>query len=71
LGISISKRVEPSSVRRNRVKRLIREQFRAKSRQGQGCDLVVRMRKQPGQNDLARFIADLNLAIEKALTIKA
>ncbi|MBT8421195.1 MAG: ribonuclease P protein component [Gammaproteobacteria bacterium] len=41
LGLAISKRWLPRAVSRNRIKRLIRESFRAHRRQLQGMDVVV------------------------------
>lgn len=45
LGVSISKRIIPSSVRRNSTKRLIRECFRLHARQWPAYDVVVKLLK--------------------------
>lgn len=53
LGIVVSKRLVPKAVRRNRVKRLIRECFRTINREGIGKDVVVRLRSGLEKNDEA------------------
>ncbi len=45
LGMSVSKRLLPSAVRRNSVKRLIRECFRRHAKCGTALDVVIRLRK--------------------------
>jgi ribonuclease P protein component len=41
LGLAVSKRVDKRAVGRNRIKRMIRESFRAHQQQLKGLDLVV------------------------------
>ncbi|MEW6668263.1 MAG: ribonuclease P protein component [Thermodesulfobacteriota bacterium] len=60
LGITVSKRVG-NSVRRNRVKRLIREYFRLhKAFLPQGCDLVIVARKNADGLDFWKMKAELD-----------
>jgi len=69
LGITVSKRLAPTAVSRNRIKRLIREQFRAISRLGSNRDVVVRLRKQPGKAELAMAGKVLKEALRKILAV--
>jgi ribonuclease P protein component len=63
LGITVSKRVG-NSVRRNRVKRLIREFFRLhKASFPQGCDIVIVARKDADGLDFWKMKAELGEAI--------
>ena len=41
LGITVSRRVSPKAVIRNRVKRVVRESFRMQQEQLKGLDVVV------------------------------
>ena len=45
LGITISKRIVPSAVNRNKIKRMIRECFRLRVKQPDCKDVVIRLRK--------------------------
>lgn len=51
LGIGLTRRVAPSSVLRNRVKRVLRELFRRHGVKAAGVDLVLMLRERivPGQ----------------------
>ncbi|HLP98158.1 MAG TPA: ribonuclease P protein component [Sideroxyarcus sp.] len=49
LGVSVGKRVVPTAVGRNRIKRLIREKFRLVARNGLARDIVVRLRRLPSE----------------------
>lgn len=49
LGIIASKRVASKAVDRNRAKRLVREVFRKLRHRLRGVDLVVELRRCPGQ----------------------
>ncbi len=51
LGISVGKRLIPTAVRRNSIKRMIRECFRHYARQGAGNDVVVRLRRPLAMHD--------------------
>lgn len=64
LGMAISRKVAPAAVTRNRVKRLVRESFRAHKDRLGGLDLVV-----IGRGGLARSSdADLRRSLEKHWT---
>ena len=45
LGIALTRRNVPSSVQRNRLKRLVREAFRTHPVKGAGLDLIVMLRE--------------------------
>jgi len=67
LGISVSKRIVPSSVNRNRIKRLIRESFRVRENTGVARDIVVRLRKPLGKQDTTQARTVLAEMLSKAL----
>jgi ribonuclease P protein component len=69
LGVTVSKRVVPTAVGRNRIKRLIREQFRAISRHGLSRDIVVRLRKQPGRTERLEAGKVLTDAFKRILAV--
>lgn len=71
MGVSVSKRVVPTATGRNRIKRLIREQFRVVARQGAARDVVVRLRKQPDQAERKEAGRVLNDALKKILAVNA
>jgi ribonuclease P protein component len=51
LGVIVGKRVAKLAVTRNRIKRVVRESFRANQAQLQGFDIVVIARQQCGSLD--------------------
>ena len=55
LGLAVPKRHIHSSVKRNRIKRIIRESFRIKQKQFNGFDLVVLIRGPIKNLTKARF----------------
>jgi ribonuclease P protein component len=59
LGVSVSKRIVPSAVKRNSIKRLIRESFRLRTKSEVGRDIVIRLRKPLSKQD--RVLARANL----------
>lgn len=63
LGMIIAKRILARSVDRNRVKRCIRESFRAARAELPGCDFVVRLLNKPVPGDEAR---DLTRTFKRA-----
>lgn len=70
LGVSVSKRIIPSSVKRNGIKRLVRECFRRQDRQGAECDVVVRLRKPLDKQDKATAQAVLSDMLRSTLAAK-
>jgi ribonuclease P protein component len=72
LGITVSKRVG-NSVRRNRVKRLVREFFRLhKDSFPQGCDIVIAARKDADGLDFWKMKAELGEPIlDKSYRLRA
>ncbi|MFA6120545.1 MAG: ribonuclease P protein component [Sideroxydans sp.] len=68
LGVSVSKRIIPSAVQRNRIKRLIRESFRLRSKSEVARDIVIRLRKPLGKQDRVLARAVLVEMLSKALT---
>jgi ribonuclease P protein component len=56
LGLVVGKKVERRAVGRNRIKRLVREMFRADAASLAGLDIVVRARRSvaPGERAAAR-----------------
>ncbi len=70
LGVSVSKRIIPSAVGRNNIKRLIRECFRHHARQGAANDVVVRLRRPLTQQDRAAARSLLSEMLQFALVVK-
>ena len=59
LGIALTRRLIPSSVERNRVRRIVREVFRRHAVKGAGVDCVVAMRAALPAGDGARLAREL------------
>ncbi len=70
LGVSVSKRVIPTAVQRNSIKRMVRECFRQQDRQGVMRDVVIRLRKPLGKQDRATAQAALFETLSLALAAK-
>lgn len=70
LGITISKRVVPGAVKRNSIKRLIRECFRQNLNNDVSRDVVIRVRKpfEVSEKSSARIL--LSAMLDKALKPK-
>jgi len=68
LGVSVSKRIIPSAVQRNSIKRLIRDSFRLRSKSEVARDIVIRLRKPLGKQDRVLARAVLVEMLSKALT---
>jgi ribonuclease P protein component len=69
IGIIASRRVAPRAVDRNRMKRMVREVFRALARRPAGVDIVVELRRCPERGarraaraELARLLGELAAA---------
>lgn len=70
IGITVSKRVAPSAVLRNRIKRQIRETFRLFGDARVDRDIVVRLRKVPELSDKKLANTALIESIKRALQRK-
>ena len=66
LGLIVGKRLIPLAVSRNRVKRLIREGFRAHREQLPMADIIVRVVKKPNQEVSAGDVAALFGKMQRA-----
>jgi ribonuclease P protein component len=58
LGLIIAGKIERLAVNRNRVKRVLREAFRARQRDLAGLDLVVRLRCRVSHNNSSRIAGE-------------
>lgn len=65
LGLVVGKKLLKRSVDRNRIKRIIREQFRLLRPDLPVCDLVVRLAVKPGQIDNKLVVADFLALLNK------
>lgn len=70
LGLIVAGKVVRHAVERNRVKRLLREVFRARQRDLAGLDLVVRLRKRPTVGTLAATTGSQLVAEAETLMIQ-
>lgn len=61
LGLVIAGKIERLAVGRNRVKRLLRETFRARQQDLNGLDLVVRLRRPLAENASPRLLAEAEM----------
>jgi ribonuclease P protein component len=67
LGIALTRRVAPSSVQRNRIKRAVRELFRRHPTKGAGLDLVVALRERLDRERMPEFVAEVQTLLDRAL----
>jgi ribonuclease P protein component len=58
LGLIVASRVERRAVRRNYVKRLVREVFRGRQAELAGLDLVVQLRSSGGGRAAGRLLLE-------------
>lgn len=60
LGVTVSKRIIPTAVGRNRIKRMVRERFRNVAHQGLARDIVIRLRRRlsKAEQPAARKVLD-------------
>jgi len=65
IGIIASRRVAPRAVDRNRMKRMVREAFRAMARRPAGVDLVVELRRYPARASRGTARAELARLLEE------
>ena len=70
LGLIVAGKVVRRAVGRNRVKRLLREVFRARQQDLAGLDLVVRLRRAPDAGALAETAASHMVAEAETLMIQ-
>ena len=64
LGIALTRRHVPSSVHRNRLKRLVREAFRIHPVKGAGFDLVVMLRERYEPRTEAEVIVEIRALMD-------
>ncbi len=60
LGLAIARKAVPTAVHRNRIKRLVRESFRAALAQLPSVDVVVMARQGAGEHSNARLRQSLS-----------
>jgi ribonuclease P protein component len=65
LGIIASKRIAPRAVDRNRAKRVVREAFRILRHGLGGRDIVVQLRRRPGEGFSASAAAEIVKLLEE------
>jgi len=69
LGITVSKRLIPGAVDRNKIKRMVRENFRSFTRKGIEADVVIRLRLALKKKDFplakAQLVHALNAVVDK------
>jgi ribonuclease P protein component len=60
LGVTVSKRIVPTAVGRNRIKRMVRERFRNVAHRGLARDIVIRLRRRlsKAEQPAARKVLD-------------
>jgi ribonuclease P protein component len=64
-GVAVTRRIVPSAVARNRLKRLAREAFRRHTARAAGLDLVLTLRVRVEAEDA--FVAELGSLLERAV----
>ena len=64
-GVSVSKRICPSAVSRNYVKRLLRDWYRAHIAQLQRYDIVIRVRRSHDRRDFAAARHELDKLLSR------
>ncbi|MBM4181591.1 MAG: ribonuclease P protein component [Betaproteobacteria bacterium] len=67
LGLIIPKRIIADAVRRNRVKRLLREGFRLRQHELHGLDIVARMKAEMTETDLLDTFGSAMLLCESCV----
>ncbi|WP_300087980.1 ribonuclease P protein component [uncultured Nitrosomonas sp.] len=66
IGLIVAKRIERKAVKRNRIKRLIREAFRRHRQVLRGLDCVVQLRHSVGLLDSPRIYREAVMLFNKA-----
>ena len=65
LGIALTRRLVPTSLERNRVKRIVREAFRRHALKRSGYDCVVTLRGKLAAGDLAPLRAEVRSLFDR------
>ena len=65
LGLVVGKKLLKRAVDRNRVKRIIREQFRQRRESLPACDLIVRLAAKPVPLDARLLVEDFLVLLDK------
>lgn len=65
LGLVVGKKLLKAAVRRNLVKRVIREQFRQQRARLPAIDIIVRLMAKPGWIDRRAMAAEVTLLFDK------
>ncbi|RIX48315.1 MAG: ribonuclease P protein component [Rhodocyclales bacterium GT-UBC] len=65
LGLVVGKKLLKRAVDRNKVKRIIREQFRCQRENLPACDLVVRLAVKPKPLDNKLLVSDFLVLLDK------
>ena len=71
LGLVVGKKLLKRSVDRNRLKRILREQFRCMRPDLPSCDFVVRLAVKPGKLDRKLVVSDFVSLLNKLQRLKA
>ncbi|MXS86134.1 ribonuclease P protein component [Nitrosomonas sp. HPC101] len=66
IGLIVAKKIERKAVRRNRIKRLIREAFRKHRQAVQGMDCVMQLRRSVEPSDSAHIYQEAIMLLQKA-----
>jgi len=66
IGLIVAKRIERKAVRRNHIKRLIREAFRKHRQIIKGMDCVIQLRHPVAPLDIARIYQEATMLLNKA-----
>ena len=69
-GIALTRRLVPSSVHRNRVKRALRETFRRHPVKRSGLDIVVSLRLRFDPRDQAAMVEEVKALLDQASGIR-
>lgn len=65
LGVALTRRLVPSAVHRNLVKRTVREAFRGHAVKGSGLDVVVTLRQRFDESQAAAIGAEVRGLLDK------
>lgn len=67
LGLVVSKKVERSAVKRNRIKRLFRETFRTSQTDNDwvAMDWIMRLKRPVAKKDSVQFVAEIRLLMNQ------